>query len=105
MWLLPFLGAAFISVVSFLATYLTKRFAIIGAAIVVFLGLIATFRLAIEAALQTLSFTLPTGGFLFGLGLLPDNTEVCITALMTAQTASMFYRFHSKILSFKLRSI
>jgi len=105
MWFLPWIGSAFIAVATFLATFLGKRFAIIATGVVVFIGIIATFRLAVEGAMLGLSVTLPTGGFLFGLGLLPSNTESCITALMTAQTASMFYRFHSKILEFKLGAI
>jgi MFS superfamily sulfate permease-like transporter len=99
---IPWLIALFTSLVTYLAAYLTKRIAIVAAAILAFTGILLTFKLAIEAAFSIIGSVIPTGVLAFGLGLLPDNTVNCMTAIATAHLASLIFSYWRNIIAFRL---
>jgi len=98
------LGSLFTGIASFFGEFLTKKIAMVAAAITVLSGLMVTFKVAIDAALNAITSIVPTGAFLFGLGLLPSNVSACITAIITAHTASIIYVYWRNILAFRLTS-
>jgi hypothetical protein len=94
----------FMAIASFFGEFMTKKIAMVAAAVTALTAIMATFKVAIDAALNAITAITPTGAFLFGLGLLPSNTTACITAILTAQTASIIYIYWRNIIAFRLTS-
>lgn len=94
--------SAFTALVTLLSTFITKQIAIVAAAIIAFGAILATFKLAVDAAIGGLLSITPTGFFLFGLQLLPSNTNDCITAMALCYTASHVYVYWRNIIAFRL---
>lgn len=94
--------SAFTAIFTFLASFLGKQIALVSAAIIAFTAILATFKLAVDAAIGGLLSIVPTGIFLFGLQLLPSNTNDCITAMALAYTASHVYVYWRNIIAFRL---
>lgn len=101
-WIASLLGSFFTALFTWLAQYLTKRFAIVAAAVVVVISLTVALFSALQALVTGLGLVLPPevlqGAALF----LPSNTDTCITAMMTARTARYAYDWNIKIIQYKL---
>ncbi|WP_297811130.1 hypothetical protein [uncultured Methylophaga sp.] len=96
------IGKAFASVLAFFGEYMTKKLALVAAAIASFSAVLLTFKLAIDAAIAGLLTITPDGILLTGLQLLPSNTGNCITAMATGYTAAQAYVYWRNIIAFKL---
>lgn len=101
-WLASVLGSLFSGVVVWAAQFLTKRLAIVAAAVAVVIALTVTFFTALQALVTGLGLVLPAEVLQGAALLLPSNTDTCLTAMMTARTARYAYDWNIKIIQLKL---
>lgn len=99
-WLAAVLGSLFTGIVSFLATYVTKRIAIILAAIVALTALTATFIALIEAAVAAFSYSMPSA---VAIGMLvPADAPLLLAAYVAARLAFWVYSWNVKIVQLRM---
>jgi len=91
--------AAFAAVVGFVAQYITRRTLLVGAAVAVFLGLVAGLSSLLDGVVSGVAESAPSGVFAQGLALLPANTGVCVTAVVTARTAAAVLRVQERVIN------
>lgn len=101
-WLAGVLGSAFGALFTFFATYITKRFAIVAAAIVIIAALTATLFATLEALAAGLSLYLPPQYLVMVDHFLPDNAMACVTAYLTARIARWVYAWNIRLVQYKL---
>lgn len=101
--LVIWLATAFGTAIAFLTTYIGKKTAMVLASIVSLGVVILAFKTATDAAITGVAAVVPTGAFLFGLGLLPNNTGTCISAIATTYFAAIVYRYYVNIIDFSLK--
>jgi len=92
--LVLWLGSVFTGLVAFFAEYLTKRFAIVAALITVFIAISGSFMIAIEEAIASITAAFPVGAIGFGMSLMPSNVPACLTAMLSAHVAAVFYSMY-----------
>ncbi|NQY27800.1 MAG: DUF5455 family protein [Piscirickettsiaceae bacterium] len=97
-----FLWGIFTSLATYFAQFLGKRLTIVAAAITAFTSVLLAFKVAIDAAIAGIAVSLPSGAFLFGFGLLPDNTSACLTAMTSAYVGAQVYVYWRNIIAFRL---
>ncbi len=102
MQLIPWIWSLFTSILAYFAQFLGKRLSIVAAAITAFTSIVITLKTAIDALIASIYVALPTGFFLFGFGLLPDNTAACLTAISSGLIASQVYVYWRNIIAFRL---
>lgn len=100
MHLIPWLGSLFQGLIGFFLEFMTKRFAVLAAIVTSFLALLGILTTAFQSMINGLQATVPTGAFLFGLGLLPDNTETAISTYIAARIAAMVYSYRLQMLDY-----
>lgn len=101
-WLAGLLGGLFSAVFGFFAKYLTKRLAIVAAAITAITALTAGFFSMILAAMNGINASLPTDvGILIG-HVLPSNFELCVATILSAQSARWVYEWNVKVIQMRL---
>jgi len=101
-WLAGILGGLFASLVAWFAQFLTKRLAILVAVVLAIGALTATFFSAMQALVSGLSAALPAA-VTTGMGLLlPSNTILCLTAVVSAYTVRYVYAWNVRIIQYKL---
>lgn len=99
-WLAAVLGSLFMTVVTFLATYVTKRIAIIVAAMLALSILTAAFIGLIEGLTSAFSYQFPGIG---GLGMvIPADFPALLSAYIAARIAFWVYSWNIKIIQMKL---
>lgn len=101
--LVIWLATAFGSAVTFLTTYIGKKTAMVIAATASLAVVIIAFKAAADTAISSLNSVVPTGVFLFGLGLLPDNVGTCMSAIVTTYLAAIVYRYYTNIIDFSIK--
>lgn len=95
-----FVLALFTSLVAFLVEFVTKKILVIAAIIAAMVLAAAAFAAVISYSLSQLSFDAPV--FLsVGLSLLPSNTDVCISIIVTVKIAAWAHSWYLKTLSVK----
>lgn len=96
--LLPLLGGLFTTLASFFTAWVSKKVAMAAAVVSVSFGMFMAFVGAIWAIFQSVTLVTPSW-MVGGIGLfLPDNTEVCLAALMTAKLARAGYEYQKETL-------
>lgn len=101
-WLAGVIGGFFAAVFKGLVERVTKRIALVGAALVVVVSTTAVFFVAIESIIRGIDAALPPQfGQAAGL-FLPSNTVPCIVALLTALALRWAYEWNVKIIQWKL---
>jgi hypothetical protein len=94
------LGGIVVSLIGFFAKWMTKRIAVIAAAVVALTAVTATFVGVIEGLIAGISYTAPdfSGVFL----ILPNNFSACISAMIAARVAYWVYAWNTAIIQMKL---
>lgn len=100
--LAAYIGTLFTSIATFFATYITKRLAIIAAAIALFVSVTAAFFVSIKALLSGLSVALPEAVVIGASWFLPANAVPCVSAVLTALALRWVYHWQIKIIQLKL---
>jgi len=101
-WLAGVIVSAFVSFFTWLATFATKRLALVGIAVTAIIALTAALFIALEALVSTLNVTVPTE-IAAGVSLLmPSNMTVCISILVTARGLRYAYDWNTRIVQLKL---
>lgn len=101
-WLAGLLGGLFTSLFTWFATLLTKRLAVVAAAVLVIGTVTLGFFAALNALIAGLGLVLPAEALQGAAHVLPPNTSACITAMATAKTLRWGYDWNVKIIQYKL---
>lgn len=100
-WLAAVIGSFFLSMVTFLTQYLSKRFALVTAGIALIVTVTLTFAAALEASIAAIQVVLPNSYFAY-IGLfLPSNFNLCMTTIFTAKLLLWAYRWNTKVIQYK----
>ena len=89
------------SFIAFFTKYFTKRIAVFTAVLTAVTLLTVTFWAALYGLISGVSLAIPTSMQPL-LGILPSNTEFCISVIFTARIASYVYSWNAKIWQWKL---
>ena len=94
------LGAIVVSLITFFAKWMTKRIAVIAAAVVAIVAITGTFVGVIEGILAGITYAAPdfSGVFL----ILPGNFSACVSAIISARIAYWVYAWNTAIIQMKL---
>lgn len=101
-WVASILGGLFSALFGFFAKYLTKRLAIVVAAISAIGGLTAAFFALLNTAMGALTATVPPDVSIVLSHVLPDNFQLCISTLLGAQSARWVYEWNVKVIQMRL---
>lgn len=98
-FLATFLTSIFSSLFGLLSSWFGKKAALATAIITVSLAALTTLVVALKALYATVVYLMPTTGLghylLIGFNLfLPDNWEVCVGAMLSADVAVFLYRWN-----------
>lgn len=101
-WLAGLIGGLFTSLFTWLAAVITKRFAVVAAALIVLAAITVAFFAGLQALISGLGVVVPQ--FLLDAAghALPSNTDLCVTAGMTARLARYAYDWNVRIIQYKL---
>jgi len=99
-WLAAVLGSLFTGLVSFLATYVTKRVALVLAAVAALTSLTVAFIALIEGAAAAFTYTMPSA---VAIGMLvPADAPALLAAYAAAKVAFWVYAWNVKIVQMRL---
>lgn len=101
-WLAGVLGGLFSSLFNFFATYITKRFAIIAAAVLVIVALTSAFFAALQAMVAGLSLVVPSSVVQLAAFVLPSNVDECASIVVASRLLRYAYDWNIKIIQYKL---
>ncbi len=93
-WLLSLVG----SVVGFFASVFTARVALATAGVAGIIALALILKTALDTAMSGLLVAYPGGYWATGLGLLPDNVNECIGAIIAARLAAWIYAWKVQLI-------
>ena len=96
------IGGLFSSVFSYLATFLTKRFALVAAGIVLIVGVTTAFFASLSSILLSITMVAPPWYSLAVQLVVPDNATFCISAMLSARLLRFAYEWNVKIIQYKL---
>lgn len=100
--LLTLLGGLFMSILTFIGTYLTKRFAVVSLAIGLIITLTSAFFVALSSAAASINFVAPPWYSLAVQLVVPDNATICISAMLSARLLRFAYEWNVKFIEMKL---
>lgn len=100
--LAAWLGSLFTSIATFFAAYITKRLAIIAAAIALMVSITATFFAALRGLLTGVTAVLPDAVVIGASWFLPSNAIPCMSIVLSALALRWLYNWHIKIIQLKL---
>ena len=94
-----FLQGAFGALVGLFGKWLASRAAVVAAALTVFAAALAGLWATLKVTLGALTYVLPDTGLmhwvLVGMSLvLPDNFELCVSAMLSTDVAVYLYRWN-----------
>jgi hypothetical protein len=101
-WLAGALSAMFVSVFSFVTEYMTKRLAVVVAAVVVIGVTTVALFTAINLLLTGIAVAIPANYGAYAGMFLPSNLDECITAVASARVLKYGYDWQIKIIQYKL---
>lgn len=101
-WLAGIIGGLFSAVFGYFTSFLTKRFAVVAAAVAVIVGITTAFFAAIQGLVSGLSIVAPEELSLAAGLVVPTNATACATAYMTALVVRWAYQWNVKIVQYKL---
>jgi hypothetical protein len=99
-WLAAVLGSLFTGVVAWLAQYVTKRIAILVAAIAALTTLTVAFVAIVQGAIDVLSFSFPIAAN-FGF-ILPPDLSALVGSYAAIRLAHWVYSWNIKIVQLRL---
>lgn len=101
-WLGGVLGSFFSALFSFFATYVTKRLALVAAAVVLLISLTAAFWAALEGLVSGLSFALPAPYVAMFDHFVPGNATACLSIVISARLFRYVYDWNSLVVRMKM---
>lgn len=101
-WLASLLGGFFASLFSFFATYVTKRVAIVAAAVIIIGTLTVGLFTALELLVDALTFVLPAEFTGMAGHFVPPIAPACVTAHTTARLLRFAYDWNVRVIQYKL---
>jgi len=84
-----------------IARYVTVKVAIVAAAVSVFLLMLGALTVGFNAAMNAIQMSMPPD-FQWGLGLMPTNIPVCMSAVFTSRLAIWMFEVKWAIVKIKL---
>ena len=103
---IPVLGAVITGAVSSLFTFtaqvVTKRLAMVSAAVVILITIISAFHLAISALIDAIAVSMPAEINTAAGMVLPDNAVDCAATVMAAQFLRYAMQWKTKVVEMKL---
>ena len=104
-WLAGVLGTLFSGTVAWFAQFITKKLAIVAAAITVMVGLTAALFVASTALVTSVYVTLPSS-ITAGISIvLPENIHACVGVLVTARILNWAYDWQTKFIGWKVGAV
>jgi len=101
-WLAGIIVSALSALIAFFAQYMTKRVAIVAAALIIFTSVTAGFMAAAYALLSAISVTMPSD-LEPGLALIvPSNAGACLGAVASAHVLRWVYAWQVKVIQYRL---
>ncbi|AXH77282.1 MAG: minor coat protein [Inoviridae sp.] len=100
-WLASVLGGLFGGLVNWLAQFVTRKLALLGAALVAITSLTTAFVASMEALILGLGATFPGVGYAWQL-FVPDNFSAVIAVTLSAKTIWWVYQWNIKIVQLRL---
>lgn len=97
-WLVGALIAIFQAAVTFFLQFITRKFAMVAAATVVFVSLTAALVIALNVVITGIAYTMPSSITLAISWFMPSNFITCISAYYSAVTLKYVYDLKFKIL-------
>ena len=97
-WLIKFLGTLFTGLFAYAFQFLTRRWALYGAAFALFVTLQITFISAIQGLFATFVVTAPSELVMAWGWIAPTNAGSCMAAIMAAYAARYIYDLNQKFL-------
>jgi len=101
-WLAGVLGGLFASLVGWLAQFVTKRLAVVAAAVTVLIGLTTAFFAALDALISGLVGVMPSGMAAFWGHFAPTNLDLCLSAFLAANATRWVYDWNTRVVQMKL---
>jgi len=101
-WLASVIAAGFVAIFSWFLQFMTKRLALVGAAIVVVVALTTGLFAALEALVATIALAMPSEMAVATGLFLPANLTTCISVIVTAHLLRFAYEWNVKIIQWKL---
>ena len=102
----PFLasviGGLFTSIFTFVAQFVTKRVAIVAAALVLIAGLASAFYAAAMALISAISVTMPSIVVEAAGMFIPSNAVPVVSAVFAAKALRYAYDWNTKVIQMKL---
>ena len=96
------IGIIFTSVFSYFAKFVTKKFAVVAAAIVLISASTITFISLITGLASGLAVVSPPWLSTAASLVVPDNTAACISVIMTGRIARWAYEWNVRVIQYKL---
>lgn len=96
-----YLGSIFTAIVAFLSTWLTRRVAVVLAAVAAIGTVFTAFYSAILALYSSIAVGFPVVPTYFGC-FLPTNIDECLSVILTAMLLRWVYDWQVKIIQLKL---
>lgn len=101
-WLAGILGSMFSALFSFFATYVTKRLALVAAAVVIIVSITGAFFAALQALIAGLVLQVPPEVSAMAALILPSNMDECVTICISAKMLRWVYDWNIRIIQYKL---
>lgn len=101
-WLASVIGGIFTAVFAYFAKFLTKRVAVVLAAVALIVGATTAFIALITGLSNAISVTLPPYISLAVQLVVPENTSLCISTLITARLSRWAYEWNVRVIQYKL---
>ena len=101
-WLAGVIASAFAGLFAWFMTFVTKRFAIVAAGVVIIVSLTSSLYAALAALVSTLALTLPPT-LVGNVGLfVPSNLGACVSIYVSARLLRWAYDWNVKIIQMKM---
>ena len=86
-----------------IAAFVTKKVALITAAVAATVAAVTALTATLNGLLSSVAQSAPGGWIAAGIGLLPGNLNISISAIITAHAASWLYIQKTRIIQYQLR--
>lgn len=101
-WLASVLGGMFTAIAVWLAQYMTRRLALVLAAIALIAALTAALFSALNASIAALSLAVPSQ-YSAGIAMIcPSNLPACVSIIITAHLLRYAYDWNVRVIQYKL---
>jgi hypothetical protein len=100
--LVTFLGGLVASAFSYITLFISKKFILVSAAILVIVGITTAFFSALNALTSSISFAAPPWYNLAVQLVVPENATFCVSAMLSAHLLRFAYDWNVKLIRMKI---